>query len=44
LLFGTPNGEPLQVTSTLIPKMEHLKRGYVERPSTRDFFYFVERR
>jgi hypothetical protein len=44
LLFGTPNGEPLQITSTLIPKMEHLKRGYVERPSTRDFFYFVERR
>ncbi|HVW27272.1 MAG TPA: hypothetical protein VHC69_18020, partial [Polyangiaceae bacterium] len=44
LLFGAPNGEPLQVTSTLIPKMEHLKRGYVERPSTRDFFYFVERR
>jgi hypothetical protein len=44
LLFGTPNGEPLQVTSTLIPKMEHLKRGYVERPSTRDFFYFVERK
>ena len=44
LLFGTPSGEPLQVTSTLIPKMEHLKRGYVERPSTRDFFYLVERR
>lgn len=44
LLFGTPKGEPLQVTSTLIPKMEHLKRGYVERPSTRDFFYFVQRR
>ena len=44
LVFGTPSGEPLQVTSTLIPKMEHLKRGYVERPSTRDFFYFVERR
>jgi hypothetical protein len=44
LLFGAPQGEPLQVTSTLIPKMEHLKRGYVERPSTRDFFYFVERR
>jgi hypothetical protein len=44
LLFGAPNGEPLQVTSTLIPKMEHLKRGYVERPSTRDFFYFTERR
>jgi hypothetical protein len=43
LLFGAPKGEPLQVTSTLIPKMEHLKRGYVERPSTRDFFYFVER-
>ncbi|HEX3594522.1 MAG TPA: hypothetical protein VHU80_05455 [Polyangiaceae bacterium] len=43
LLFGKPKGEPLQITSTLIPKMEHLKRGYVERPSTRDFFYFVER-
>ncbi len=43
LVFGKPSGDPLQVTSTLIPKMEHLKRGYVERPSTRDFFYFVER-
>jgi hypothetical protein len=43
LLFGEPNGEPLQVTSTLIPKMEHLKRGYVERPSTRDFIYMVQR-
>jgi hypothetical protein len=43
LLFGQKPGEPLQITSTLIPKMEHQPRGYVARPSTRDFFYFVER-
>jgi hypothetical protein len=40
LLMGrkTP-GDPVQVLSTLIPKIEHTRRGYVEKPSTRDFFY-----
>lgn len=42
LLFGTENGA-LQVTSTLIPKMEHLRTEYVERASSRDFFYLTRR-
>jgi hypothetical protein len=40
LLLGTDGGN-LHVTSTLIPKMEHLKTEYVERASSRDFFYAV---
>jgi hypothetical protein len=40
LLFGRDEQGSLHVEDTLIPKMEHLDRGYVERPSTRDFFYF----
>jgi hypothetical protein len=43
LLFGQKPEEPLHITSTLIPNMEHQPRGYVARPSTRDFFYFLER-
>lgn len=43
LLFGKVDREPMHVTSTLIPKMEHLPTGYVERASTRDFFYFVRK-
>ena len=40
LLMGHPKpGDPLQVVSTLVPKIEHTKRGYVEKASTRDFFY-----
>ena len=40
LLVGTPKADaPLQVTSTLVPKMVHRKRGYVEKPMPRDFFY-----
>lgn len=38
LAFGNEGGE-LHVTSTLIPKMEHLRTEYVARPSSRDFFY-----
>ena len=40
LLFGraTPEG-PLQITSTLAPKMKHVTAGYVSKPSERDFFY-----
>lgn len=42
LFFGRPReGAPLQVTSTLIPKIKHTKRGYVQTPSTRDFFYVL---
>jgi len=40
LMMGRPGpGDPLQVVSTLVPKIEHTKRGYVEKASTRDFFY-----
>jgi hypothetical protein len=42
LVFGTVDGT-LQVTSTLIPKMVHRKRGYVVLSEDRDFFY-VKRR
>jgi hypothetical protein len=44
LLLGQPRaGAPLQVTSTLIPKMVHRKRGYVEETQPRDFFYLARR-
>lgn len=44
LLFGRPKPDaPLQVTSTLIPKLEHRKRGYVSLPEPRDFFYVARR-
>jgi hypothetical protein len=40
LFFGRPSpGEPLEVTSTLIPKIKHTRQGYVTNPSERDFFY-----
>jgi len=40
LLMGRPRpGDPVQVVSTLVPKIEHTRRGYVEKASTRDFFY-----
>jgi hypothetical protein len=42
LLFGEKAGA-LDVTSTLIPGMEFQSRGYVERPSGRDFFYVLRR-
>lgn len=42
LIFGRPKPDaPLQVTSTLIPKMEHRKRGYVHQAEPRDFFYVI---
>jgi hypothetical protein len=45
LLFGRPAPDaPLQVTATLIPKIEHARSGYVTKPSARDFFYLRERR
>jgi hypothetical protein len=43
LLFGEKDGA-LSVTSTLIPGMEYQSRGYVERPSDRDFFYVLRRK
>ena len=40
LFFGRPSpSEPLEVTSTLIPKIKHSRHGYVTNPSERDFFY-----
>jgi hypothetical protein len=45
LVMGRPSpGDPLQVVSTLVPKIEHSKRGYVEKAATRDFFYVARRR
>jgi hypothetical protein len=45
LLMGRPSaGEPVQVLSTLVPKIEHSKRGYVEKAATRDFFYVTKKR
>jgi hypothetical protein len=42
LLFGIEGGA-LHATSTLIPKMEHLRTEYVERASSRDFLYVTWR-
>jgi hypothetical protein len=45
LFFGRPSpGDPLQVTSTLVPKMKFVSQGYVKKPSDRDFFYLKKRR
>ncbi|MCB9578260.1 MAG: phosphodiester glycosidase family protein [Polyangiaceae bacterium] len=44
LFFGHPEpNAPLQVTATLIPKLEHSKRGYVHKASYRDFFYLAKK-
>jgi hypothetical protein len=43
LLFGEGSAGRLTITSTLVPKMEHMETEYVERSSTRDFFYAVLR-
>jgi hypothetical protein len=43
LLFGEKDGS-LGVTATLIPGMEYQSRTYVERPSSRDFFYVLRRK
>lgn len=44
LFFGRPAGGPLQVVSTLIPKMKYTLEGYVTKPAERDFFYLKRRR
>ena len=45
LFFGRPQaGAPLQVISTLIPKMKYGAQGYVAKASERDFFYLKRRR
>lgn len=45
LLMGRPSAaEPLQVVATLVPKMVHNKRGYVEKAATRDFFYVAKKK
>jgi hypothetical protein len=44
LFFGRPSaGEPLQVVSTLVPKTEHSRMGYVGTASEKDFFYLRRR-
>jgi hypothetical protein len=45
LLYGpTRPGEVPEVTETLVPKIKHPTRGYVVKPSDRDFFYLARRR
>ena len=45
LLMGRPSGsDQVQVVSTLVPKIEHSKRGYVEKAATRDFFYVTRKK
>ncbi len=45
LLFGHPApGDPLQVTSALVPKTKFTPRRFVEKPAARDFFYLSRRR
>lgn len=45
LLMGRPSAsDPIQVVDTLVPKMVHNKRGYVEKAATRDFFYVAKKR
>jgi hypothetical protein len=44
LMFGQSTTKPgLKVTSTLIPKMVHQDRQYVEKTSARGFFYVTGR-
>ena len=45
LLYGPPKpGEAPEVTATLVPKIKHPTKGYVVKPSDRDFFYLARRR
>jgi hypothetical protein len=44
LAFERDAAGTTRISSSLIPKMEHQSDSYVARPSTRDFFYFVQRR
>ena len=37
-------GEAPEVSETLVPKIKHATKGYVVKPSDRDFFYLVRRR
>jgi len=40
LLVGRPTpAADLEITSTLVPKMNHSKAGYLSKPAERDFFY-----
>jgi hypothetical protein len=40
---GKP-GEAPEVSETLVPKIKHPTKGYVVKPSDRDFFYLLRRR
>lgn len=44
LLVGrkTPAAD-LEITSTLVPKMNHSRKGYLSKPAERDFFYLTLR-
>ncbi len=45
LLYGPAKpGEAPEVSETLVPKIKHPTKGYVVKPSDRDFFYLVRRR
>ncbi len=44
ILFGaSADAGPPRVSGTLIPEIKHRPGEYVSRPSTRDFFYLVQR-
>jgi hypothetical protein len=44
LLVGDKEGgSSAEITSTLVPKMNHGRREYVVRPSQRDFFFLARR-
>ncbi|UQA57691.1 hypothetical protein [Polyangium aurulentum] len=45
LLYDRPvPPSPPEVVSTLIPKVEYTRGGYVQKPAPRDFFYLTRRR
>ena len=43
LLAGENDAGELRITSTLLPHMNHNSRDYIERATTRDFFYIRRR-
>jgi hypothetical protein len=40
-VFDHPPGELPVIASTIVPKLEYSPRAYVEKPSSRDFFYLT---
>ena len=43
LYFSPDENGQLKVSQTLVPELEYHDRGYVKRPSYRDFFYITRR-